>query len=284
MHDVLFQVSLFGLLKDPWSIHCYGLLVAIGFLLAISLAWRHGRDEGEDPDRVVDLCYSILLAGLLGARLVFIATMARSYLDHPLEIFKIWRGGLVWYGGFLGAVGCAWWYCRRHRLGFFKSVDLLIAPMALAHSFGRLGCLTAGCCFGHPTDLPWGIRFPAGSLPQAAQLGEHLIRAGQRSLPVHPTQLYEAAAELALFFLLVAMRPFKRFHGQLFLTWLGLYPLLRSAIEMMRGDKERGVWGLLSTSQYISIAVGLAALALGLWFHRRLRDDDRGAVAAGAPG
>lgn len=272
MHDVLFSIDLFGLLSTPWPIHSYGLLIAVGFLLAISLAWRHGRDEGEDPDRIVDLCYTILMAGLLGARLVFIVTMWRSYLAHPAEIVKIWKGGLVWYGGFLAAVACAWAYCRRHRLPFFKSVDLLIVPMALAHAFGRLGCLTAGCCFGRPTDVAWAIRFPAGSLPQAAHLAERLVGLGQPSLPVHPTQLYEAGCELGLFFLLLWMRARKRFHGQLFLSWLALYPILRSAIEVVRGDKERGVY-ILSTSQYISIGVGLAAAALALHFRARLRQE-----------
>ncbi len=275
MHDILFSSDLFGLLPSAWPVHVYGVLVALGFMLAMSVAWRHGHKEGEDPEQVVDLCYWILVAGLLGARAVFIMTKLDDYLAHPAEVVKFWRGGLVWYGGFLAAVACAWAYTRRHKMNFFKQVDLLIAPMCLAHTFGRLGCLSAGCCFGRPSELPWAVVFPVGSMVQQAQLTDRLVQLGQMSLPVHPTQLYEAGVELALFWLLLWMRPRKRFHGQLFLTWLSLYPIARSVIEMFRGDKERGVF-ILSTSQYISIGVGLAAAVLALYFLRQQRRAGRG--------
>ena len=270
MHDILFSTDLFGLLPSAWPVHVYGVLVALGFMLAMSVAWRHGYSEGEDPEQVVDLCYWILVSGLLGARLVFIFTKLDDYLAHPADVVKFWRGGLVWYGGFLAAVACAWGYTRRHRMLFFKHVDLLIVPMCLAHTFGRLGCLSAGCCFGRPSDLPWAVAFPVGSMVQQAQLSERLVQLGRMSLPVHPTQLYEAGVELMLFWLLLWMRPRKRFHGQLFLIWMSLYPIARSIIEMFRGDKERGVF-ILSTSQYISIGVGLAAAALAFYFVRQQR-------------
>ncbi len=275
MHPVLFQTDFFGLLSEPFSLHTYGLLIAGGFLLAMMLSKRQAERDGEDPDRIVDLAFYILLAGLVGARIVFILTKIDEYVRRPLEIFMFWRGGLVWYGGFIAAALYIAYYTRKHRIAYFKVVDILIPYMALAHAFGRFGCLAAGCCHGSPTTEAWGIVFPPGSMAQQAQQVAGLVGIGDASLPVHPTQLYEAGAELMLFWLLTWMRPHKRFHGQLFLVWLGLYPVLRSLIEMFRGDKERGVY-ILSTSQYLSIGVGIAALVIFFY----LRAKRQAALAA----
>lgn len=269
MHPVLFSTDLFGLLSKPVSLHTYGLMIAVGFLLAMQLSKRQAEREAEDPDRIIDLAFYLLLAGLVGARIVFILTKLDEYLRDPIEILMFWRGGLVWYGGFIGAAVYLIYYCRRFRLDYFKVVDLLIPYTAMAHAFGRLGCLAAGCCFGETTDAPWGISFPEGSMAQQAQQNSGLVDVHAASLPVHPTQLYESGAELAMFWLLLVMRRHKRFHGQLFLTWLAAYPIIRSIIELFRGDTERGVYGLLSTSQYISIGVAIAAVLVYLYVRKQ---------------
>lgn len=270
MHPVIFQTDLFGLLSEPWSLHTYGLLIAAGFLLAMMLSKRQAEREGEDPDRIVDLSFYVLLAGLIGSRIVFIFTKLDDYVKNPIEIVMFWRGGLVWYGGFIGAALFTLYYTRRYHVSFLKFTDIIIPYMALAHAFGRLGCVAAGCCFGEPaTELPWAVQFPVGSMAHHQQQADGLIGISDPSLPVHPTQLYEAGFEMAMFWLLLLLRPYKRVHGQLFLTWMALYPIGRSFIELYRGDKERGVYGLLSTSQYISI--GIAIAALGLYFYLRKR-------------
>jgi phosphatidylglycerol---prolipoprotein diacylglyceryl transferase len=271
MHPVIFQTDLFGLLSEPWSLHTYGLLIATGFLLAMMMAKRQAEREGEDPDRIVDLSFYVLLAGLLGSRIIFIFTKLDEYAKNPVEIVMFWRGGLVWYGGFIGAALFTLYYTRRYRLSFLKFVDIMIPYMALAHAFGRLGCVAAGCCFGRPTELPWGIRFPVGSMAHHQQQSEGLIGITDLSLPVHPTQLYEAGFEIAMFWLLLLVRPYKRVHGQLFLMWMAIYPIARSFIELYRGDKERGVYGFMSTSQYISIVIGLVAIGLYVFLRRRQR-------------
>ena len=278
MHSVIFSTDLFGLLAGPWSLHTYGLLIALGFLLGMNLTKRQAERERESGERIIDLSFYLLLAGLVGARIVFILTKLDDYLRSPAEIFFFWRGGLVWYGGFIGAALYMWVACRKAHLSYFKFVDLFIPNMALAHAFGRLGCLAAGCCFGKPVDLPWAVVFPAGSMAQQSQVADGLVGFDDPSLSVHPTQLYEAGAEMALFWLLLTLRPFKRFHGQLFLTWLAIYPLVRSAIEVFRGDRERGVY-VLSTSQYISILVGLAAIAVYVHL-RRVRKQNVAKAAA----
>ena len=268
MYPDLWQSTLFSLLPAPWSLHTYGLCIAIGFLLGVQLAKDQALREGLDGETMVDVTFYLLLWGLVGGRVVYMFTQWQAFIDDPLEILRLWRGGLVWYGGFFGAVAYLWWYTRQSRGRFLQLVDILIVPMALAHAFGRLGCLAAGCCFGKPTSLPWGIVFPPHSIPQSEQAFAHMVSPLHPSLPVHPTQLYEATAEFLLFLLLVWWRPRKRYHGQLFLLWLSAYPVLRSSIELFRGDKERGVW-VLSTSQYLSVATGVAALVLFFSLRKR---------------
>ena len=268
MVPVIYDFTFFGLLKEPWSLHTYGVLICAAFLTATSLAKRQALREGEDPDRVVDLSFWILVWGLIGSRVVFILTKFDEYIRNPAEIFMFWRGVLVWYGGFIGAALYLVYHSRKQRLDFFKIGDLFIPYMALAHAIGRLGCIAAGCCHGRPADVPWAISFPKGSMAHSAQQISGLIGVGDAALPVHPTQLYEAGFEIAMFWLLLFWRPRKRFHGQLVLIWLAIYPIARSIIELFRGDKERGVWALgLSTSQYISIAV--ACFAIWLFFSLR---------------
>jgi len=266
MHPVLFSFDFFGLKAEPISLHTYGLLIATGFLFAIVLSKRQAEREDEDPERIVDLGFYVLLAGLIGARIVFILTKLDEYVRDPLAVVMFWRGGLVWYGGFIGAAGFVWYYCKKHRLNYWKFADLTIPYVAMAHAFGRLGCVAAGCCFGQPTDQPWGIVFPVGSPAQQAHQSAGAIGYGDLALPIHPTQLYEAGAEMMMFWILIAVRRHKSFHGQLMLIWLACYPVIRSIIEMFRGDSERGIY-IISTSQWISI--GVAAFAIWVYFHLR---------------
>jgi phosphatidylglycerol:prolipoprotein diacylglycerol transferase len=269
MHPVIFDTDLFGLLSEPWSLHTYGLLIASGFLMCMMLAGRQAKHEGEDPDRVIDMAFYLLLAGLIGSRIVFIFTKLDDYVKNPIEIIMFWRGGLVWYGGFIAAALFVAYYCKKYRLNYWKMADILMPFVALAHAFGRFGCLMAGCCFGKPTDAAWGIIFPHNSMAQQAQQSEGLVSVDALSLPVHPTQLYEAGFEITMFWLITLIRPKKRFHGQLFLIWLAAYPIARSIIEMFRGDKERGILFVLSTSQWISILVAAATVGMYIYLRKK---------------
>ena len=253
--------------EEPWALHTYGVLIATGFLFAMTLAKRQAEREGEDPERVVDLAFYVLLFGLIGSRIVFIFTKLDEYLRNPIQILFFWQGGLVWYGGFILAAFYVYRYCTKHGLKYWKFADLFIPYVALAHAFGRLGCLAAGCCFGSPTEVAWGVVFPYGSMAHQQHHRDGLIQSfADPALAVHATQLYEAGAEMLMFWLLVFLRPRKRFHGHLMLVWLSIYPILRTVIEFFRGDKERGVY-LISTSQWISIAV--AGFAVWTFFHLR---------------
>lgn len=272
-----------GLLDGPirLPLHTYGLLVAGGFLVGIWLGQREAARRGQDPDRIADLCFWILVAALVGSRVYFILVNWGDYfgpgalVDSPIgripRLLAIWEGGLVFYGGFIGAVLAAWWYMRRHRMPFLAHADTLIPSVAVGHFLGRLGCFGAGCCWGGVTHahLPWGARFPPESLAYQTfadrpDPAAYLAPDRLTTLPLHPTQLYEAFGELGLFLALVLLvRPRKRFHGQVLAAWLLMYAVLRMVVEVFRGDVERGVVMGLGVGQWTSLAI--FAVGAAVW-------------------
>jgi len=266
-------------------LHSYGLLIATAFLVGIWLAQREARRRGQDAERTADLAFWILVAALVGSRVYFILVnwgdyfgAGRFLVDTPFgripRLLAVWEGGLVFYGGFIGAVLAALWYMRRHGMPFLAHADSMIPSVAFGHFLGRLGCFAAGCCWGSVAHdhLPWAARFPPGSLAYQTFSGREdpsrfLALGGATTLPLHPTQLYEAFGELGLFLVLVLLvRPRKRFHGQVLASWLLLYAVLRTFVEVFRGDVERGVFAGLGAGQWTSFlifAAGLLVWVLG---------------------
>jgi phosphatidylglycerol:prolipoprotein diacylglycerol transferase len=184
---------------------------------------------------------------------------------------EVWRGGLAYYGGFLFAVPFAFYYVRKHRLGWWRTADLAAPGIMLGLFFGRVGCFLNGCCYGKVTRSALGVVFPPGSTPWRAQVDAHLIRTADVALPVHPTQLYEAIGCLAVFAVLYfVVRPRRRSFGQVFAWMLLLYAVVRSICEIWRDD-DRGTIlnGHLSTSQIISIPLFALGLTLLLFSRRR---------------
>ncbi len=244
MHPVLFR---FG----PLTIHTYGFLIAIGFLVAIWLAIIQAKKEGVPPDKIIDLGFYILLAAIVGSRLFFVLINVGHYINNPLDIFKIWEGGLVFYGGVLLAVPVAVWHIKKSRMDLWRTADIFAPSIAIGHFFGRLGCLAAGCCHGKPAeDIPWGIIFTD---PECL---------APLNMRLHPTQLYESAGEFLIFLSLVLVRAQKSFNGQLFMMYLVLYAVLRFFVEFFRGDAGRGfIAGGLSVSQGISLLLFVTGIA-----------------------
>ena len=152
MYPILIE---FGFFK----IFTYGLLVATGFLVAILLASSRAEKEGLDSQKVLDLCFYVMVSALLGARLLYVVVEYRYFLASPLEIFKFWKGGLVFYGGLILGVLISLWYLKRNQMPMWKTADLLAPSIALGQSIGRWGCFFAGCCYGKKTDVAWGITF-----------------------------------------------------------------------------------------------------------------------------
>jgi phosphatidylglycerol---prolipoprotein diacylglyceryl transferase len=193
---------------------------------------------------------------------------AAKSVCHPQETdcfawAKFWAGGLAYYGGFLGASAGAWFLLKRDRFPFWKAADLAGVAVPLGLAFGRMGCLLAGCCFGAECDLPWALSFPPRSPASEEQWKTHLLdHASMWSHPVHPTQIYESAASLAIAALcLFVVQPRKRYDGQVFAVFLALYAVARCLLEILRRDDRGGFLGL-STSQLIGIGLIAAAFAI----------------------
>lgn len=242
MLPVLFKIG-------PLTLHTYGLLAAAGLFTGVYLAARRGAKEGFSGDLTMDLGFYLVVSAIVGARLLYVVVEYRMFLHDPLRVFKMWEGGLVFFGGVLAAIPVAVWFIRKHKLPFWPLADVFAPYVALAHAIGRLGCLAAGCCYGKPTSSWVGIVFkdPASIAPV--------------NVPLLPTQIYDSANEFVIFLILIALRPHKRFQGELVLLWLILYSVGRFVVEMFRGD-PRGwvVEGVLSTSQGVGVLVFLASL------------------------
>ena len=230
----------------PVSIYTYGVLLATAYMVGLWFATARARARGLDGNRVMDLGIYIIISALVGAKLLLVVVEFDHFRQNPSELWTVLRSGGVFYGGLLLAVGVAFWFMRRHRLPLWTTCDAFAPGIALGQAVGRLGCVMAGCCYGKPTELPWGITF---TNPLAAtNVGTPL------DVSLHPTQLYESVAVLLILgFLLLAERRGSPFPGRTFWTYLLLYPSVRFVIEFFRGDPRGTVFDVLSTSQFVSL-------------------------------
>jgi phosphatidylglycerol:prolipoprotein diacylglycerol transferase len=272
LRPVLFTIHLGS--RD-FALHTYGLAIAAAFLVAIFVGTRTAARSGEDPDKVRDLCFWLLVSSLIGARLVFLVTNIPDYvrLCHEgdcTRALRVWEGGLVFYGGFFGALLVAVLYTRWRRMSFWRTADILAPSVALGHFFGRLGCFAAGCCWGkeaHGVALAWAARFPSESLAFQDYIARGALPiSAEVTPPLHPVQLYEAGANLVLFFALSLYGRRKRWDGQVLVAYLLAYAVVRYLCELFRGDAARKfVVGSISTSQAIAVAAALFGVALWMW-------------------
>ncbi|MFQ5458464.1 MAG: prolipoprotein diacylglyceryl transferase [Myxococcota bacterium] len=256
MHPNLFDIPFI----EGLTVHTYGVMLAIGFLAGASFCVHQARRYGEDPQRVLDLCFYILIAAILGSRLYYVLIEWPYYAAHPLQILNFTRGGLVFYGGAIGAILTAIFFMRRWKLPIWRTCDLMAPAVPLGIFFGRIGCFSAGCCYGRPTDVPWAVVFR-----DPAAIADH-------GIPLHPTQLYASLDGLILFVALVLYQPYKRFDGQVFSAFLIGYAILRYAVEepFRAGDRGAAVEGI-SVSVATGVPVMLAGLALMIFLGYRAR-------------
>ncbi len=254
MYPELFSIG-------PVTVYTYGVLLAASYLLGLRLAMSRAKKRGLDSNRVLDLGIYIIIAALLGAKLLLLVVDFDQFRRDPAEIWNLARSGGVFYGGLILAVVVAFWYIAKHQLPFWTTCDVFAPGIALGHVTGRLGCLAAGCCFGRQTDAPWAITFinPLAQTNVGTPLG----------VPLHPTQLYEAGAELLiLIFLLATERKGRYFPGRTFWSYMFLYALTRYVVEIYRGD-PRGVVLGMSTSQFISVVLAPLSVAMLIWLARK---------------
>lgn len=292
------SAPLFGSKGEGIPIHTYGLMLATGFVSAVTLASRLAQREwrGEESlkrrDQIFDVSFYILIAAIVGSKVMYIIANFREFLQAPQNY--IVGGGLVFYGGLLGAMAASIWYCRKNNMDFFRLADLAIPTVSLGQAFGRLGCFSAGCCWGdvapHGTRL--AVQFPDGQTattlfgnvigtPSLAWQsmstddrfvnpatgivnkfgGEGFVKmsewvaAQHHTFPIWPTQLMESVGQVSLLVFFLWMRRYRRFHGQILGMWLMGYALLRTTVEVFRGDTERG------TMKHAVETLGMQSLA-----------------------
>lgn len=252
MYPELFRIGSF-------PINTYGVFLALAFLCAILITVKLAARDGLPRERIYDLCLWMLLSSLIGSKILMFFTEP-EYRDHPLQLLSLdfLRSGGVFYGGLIGASLTGYFLMRRYQLPWWKTADACAPGIAIGNFFGRQGCFAAGCCWGKPTSLPWGVKF--------TELG-HEITGVPTDAYLHPTQLYESFAMLAVFFFLLWLHKHRRFSGQVILFYALLYSAIRFAIEFLRADPRGDLFGLttltgLSTSQLISLVVGSSALVL----------------------
>lgn len=276
-------------------IHAYGFMLAMAFLSAILVTARKAKLLGENEDHVYGLAYWVVISSILGSRIFHCLVYWENYLHEPWRAFFVWEGGLVFYGGLIGALIAPYLYVRRHGLSYWKWADMIAPVIALGLAFGRTGCLLVGCCHGKtcPADFPMALTFPPETV-------------GIAGVPLYPTQVWSIAANLllaAVLYFIVLDR--KRFHGQVMAIFFVLYGVFRSIIELWRDDprgfatlfhvtgpsgatpQSPGLFGKLlffealaetspgtyafqvSESQFVSLA--LFVLAAGIWIVQRKR-------------
>lgn len=245
MHPELFRIG-------DFPINTYGVLLAGGMVAALLAAAYLGSRDGLKRERVYDVGLWTLIGGLVGSKILLF------FVEDNVQIFSLdfLRSGGVFYGGFLGGLVTVALLIYFYKLNFWKVADAFAPGVALGQFFGRMGCFSAGCCWGKPTDLPWGVHFT-----QLAHENTGVpIFVDGIDVHLHPVQLYESIAMLIVFALLFFLHRRKKFDGQILIIYMILYPIIRFTIELFRDDPRGNLFGLntltgLSTSQMISLLV-----------------------------
>ena len=248
MHPILFTIGSF-------KVGTYGFALSIAFAIGIGLAYFRAKREGTNPEHIFNLCIWVILAGIVGAKLLLVVIDIRYFLENPRELLTVWRLGGVWWGGPVMGALLAWFYAKRRQMRFFKSADIVSPSVALGVAIGRLGgCFMAGCCYGRPTDSLLGVVF--------TNEYSHITFGTPLHIPIHPTQVYNSVANLVNFVILMLIYRKKKFDGQIFLLYVMIYSVGRFLTEFFRGDPRGSVSILsweLSTSQLIGLIAFIVA-------------------------
>jgi phosphatidylglycerol:prolipoprotein diacylglycerol transferase len=246
MHPTLVQLG-------PFPLHSYGLMLAVSFFLGILLASRRAPSRGLHPDLLFDASLVIVFASILGARLMYVL-FHRQEMHSLLDVVALWSGGLTMYGGVLAAMGAVWVFVRRRHVPFLSMADVVAPSLALGLGLTRIGCFLNGCCYGRPTQGPFGVVFPP----------ESFVGRVFENTPLHPTQLYSAVTGLSIVVVLLLFDRRPRRAGQVFGLWLMLDATGRFGLDFLRYYEANAyVLGGLTVNQVICAGLfGLGVLVL----------------------
>jgi phosphatidylglycerol:prolipoprotein diacylglycerol transferase len=270
MHPILFHLG-------SVPIYTYGVLVAAGFVVGLFYARFQACKVGLDPDLIWNFAIYGILVALVSSKLWLLASEWDYYAANPGQIFSIatLQSAGTFYGGVVGGIVWTFVYTRVTRLPLLGVLDVCAAPIAFGHGIGRIGCFVAGCCYGKPTSLPWGVTFTS---PIASRIAGTPL-----NVSLHPTQLYEAAAEFVNFLLLVCLGTRQKCSGQLIGAFFMLYGIERGTIEFLRGDPGRTMMlhDKISLMQIVSVVLIIAGALL--WRHGLRSEVAEPSAATGRP-
>ena len=242
------------------SIFVYGFFIALSLVIAITLAKHAARRSGVDQEKILNLCFYLLLAAIFGARFIYVFLYPEKFLADPLEILKIWQGGLVFYGGIMTALATGLIYLKKVNLPVWKTADVLVPSIVIGHCLSKLGCFFAGCRLGKLYDLPWAV-----SLIQS----ESII---SRGAPLQPAHLYTAINSLLIFSILLLLRRYKKFDGQLLWVCVLLYGIAGFLIGIFHSDYQgHYVYGVVPVSQILAGLMVATAVFMLIYRGRKTR-------------
>ena len=254
MHPIAFYL---GSLPIRW----YGVMMAAAFFAGLWTATRRARRVNVSGDTIADVTLWLMIGSIAGARFVYVTTYwKQEFAGQPFsEVFMIQHGGLVFYGGLIGAAVAGIIYLYWKKLPIWKIADIIAPSIALGSVFGRIGCLLNGCCYGRACDLPWAIRFPEDNPSHPP------------TYPVHPTEIYDGLLNLVLYLALAWLFRRKKFDGQIFALYLVGYAICRFIVEFFRGDypADHIHDGIFTSAQLLSVPILAAGIILAVILSRR---------------
>ncbi len=237
----------------------FGSFLATSFVVAIVMVKDESRRTGCNPDRMQDLCFWLLVAAIIGSRLLYVFANPTEFVADPLEVFRIWNGGIAYYGGIIAAVIISIVFINKTRMPLGRTFDTLTPAIAIGHFFGWLGCFFSGSCWGYPSDLPWLVKIA------------HPDALASPTASLHPTSLYLASSNLVIFCILLYFKDQRRINGQMFWLYALLYGISRFLIEALLGNKGGPAAVDLSVRPVTSLSVAITALAVLIYLNRNAK-------------
>lgn len=260
MHPILIELG-------NLPIHTFGMMMGAGFLAGILYSLRQARRWGLDPEQIFNLSFWIMLSGVLGSRINYIIVdlaqkgVRSEFYKSPMELFAIWNGGLVWYGGLILATFVVLFYARRYKMPVLRVFDVLAPGTFLGLAIGRFGCVSAGDDFGKPLPEAWASWGLVFTHERALVYPDSML-----GVPLHPTQFYMALKSFLVAFIChLVLKYWRRFDGQVFAIAFLIYPPMRAFIELFRGDYQRGFIPWTNQTVTTSQGIGIAVFAVGVW-------------------
>lgn len=249
MYPILLKIG-------PLTIHTYGFMMAVGVAFALWFLFVQAKKQDLPSSKIIDMAFYTIIVSLIGAKLILLVGNFSYYMHYWRELLSLARSGGVFQGGLTFGTLFALWYFRRHKIPTWKTADIVGPALALGHGFGRIGCFSAGCCFGRESFLPWGVIFKSKYASDLTGI--------PLGIPLHPTQLYESALNFLNFFVLFLILKKKRFDGQVFSFYIINYSIIRYFVEFYRGDHPDKAFLFRNPSPYLSLSVPQLFCIIGL--------------------